>query len=254
MTAEPGDIYFHTYGQGPVKMVGLHGWSGSHRTYAKVGALLPSDVGLLAMDLPGYKRSPDPPSWALNDIAAQIAAQLRRELPGRFTLVGNCSGCLLTLKVAPMLTDRIDRLILVEPFAYLPWYFGIFLTPVFGRLFYWSAFGNGLGRWLTDRNLKNQRTKDSNLAATFKRTRMRTTLNYLRRYADMGEAADFADIGCPVSLIYADKTFASVKESVQIWHEVWPSSEVVELHGAGHLMLQEIPQDATTALLSQLGR
>ena len=61
-----------THGTGKSVFVGLHGWNGSHRTFAPLVDRLPSSATFISLDLPGYGGSPHPPDWRLETIADQI--------------------------------------------------------------------------------------------------------------------------------------------------------------------------------------
>ncbi len=247
------NVYMHRYGDpdAPVTMIGLHGWSGDHTTFAQIAPHLGPNDALLAVDMPGYGQSPDPPSWSM-DVIAQILADAITEAtePGSpLTLVGTCSGAVVCLKLAPLLGDRLAHMVMVEPFAFMPWYFGIFLTPVLGRFFYWTAFENPIGKWITNQSLKDNRTDDSDLSASFDQTRSTTTLGYLRLMDQMGDAHTHAGITrAPITLLHGSKTFAAVHQSVDIWSEVWPWATRHLLEGGGHLLLEEVPQKAAPLL------
>jgi hypothetical protein len=75
---------------------------------------------------------------------------------------GNCSGAILGLLAYEMIPSRIRRFVLIDPFAFLPWYFKVFVHPSFGRLAYHSPSPTrlALGRQLS---LKNRRAADSDL-------------------------------------------------------------------------------------------
>ncbi|MGB9612078.1 MAG: alpha/beta fold hydrolase, partial [Bryobacteraceae bacterium] len=90
-------MHVERYGSGSICVLGLHGWSGSHQTFAPLEPWLPPDVSLYAPDLPGYGRSPAPRAWRLELVAAEIASLIRQLAQPSLTLLGNCSGGLLGL-------------------------------------------------------------------------------------------------------------------------------------------------------------
>ena len=98
-------MHVQRYGTGPDVYFGLHGWSGSHLTYAPLVPLLPSSATFYSADLPGYGESPRPGTWTADAIGEQIAAELRRVDAAHITLVGNCAGGIFGL-VAAGLEDR----------------------------------------------------------------------------------------------------------------------------------------------------
>jgi pimeloyl-ACP methyl ester carboxylesterase len=245
-------LYLHPYGDGPQLALALHGWAGTHSTFAAVAAHLPQDLTLLSADMPGYGRSPDPRAWTLDALTQALIDGLDGRIPRPCALIGNCSGAIVALLLCQAKPQWFQRLILVEPFAYTPWYFRIFLWPLLGRFFYWNAFQNPLGRWITDAALRDQRAGGEDLASGFVETRATTALGYLRLLASMRDPRRFAGLGVPVTLIHGGRTLGAVTESVHIWQQVWPGAAAHRVEGAGHLLLQERPAEAAALLAAAI--
>src|SRR5262245_37234101 len=125
-------MHIECYGSGSRVYFGLHGWSGDYATFEPLAAYLPAGVALYSADLPGYGRSPAPRRWELSDITDEIERAIAA-VDSPVTVIGNCSGAVFALLAAERLEGRIDRLILIDPFAYLPLYFRIFLHKRIGR-------------------------------------------------------------------------------------------------------------------------
>ncbi|HEV2666776.1 MAG TPA: alpha/beta fold hydrolase, partial [Blastocatellia bacterium] len=159
-------MHIECYGSGSRVYFGLHGWSGDHATFAPLAVYLPAGVALYSADLPGYGRSPAPRRWELAEITDEIASEVVA-IDSPVTIIGNCSGAVFALLAAERLPLRIERLILIDPFAYLPWYFKIFLHKRIGRYAYYSTFANPLGRWLTNLSLSKHRTAETDLTESF---------------------------------------------------------------------------------------
>ncbi|HEY8461256.1 MAG TPA: alpha/beta fold hydrolase, partial [Blastocatellia bacterium] len=119
-------MHVERYGSGSQVYFGLHGWSGDHATFAPLAAYLPAGVALYSADLPGYGRSPAPRRWELAEITDEITRAIAA-IDSRVAVIGNCSGAVFALLAAESLKGRVERLILIDPFAYLPLYFKIFL-------------------------------------------------------------------------------------------------------------------------------
>src|SRR5262249_8184627 len=149
-------MYVECYGSGSRVYFGLHGWSGDHATFAPLTRYLPAGAALYSADLPGSGSSPAPRRWELAAITEDTAGAIAG-VDSPVTVIGNCSGAVFALLVAERLAGRIDRLILIDPFAYLPWYFKIFLNKRIGRYAYYSTFANPVGRWLTNLSLGKHR-------------------------------------------------------------------------------------------------
>ncbi|HEY6403337.1 MAG TPA: alpha/beta fold hydrolase, partial [Blastocatellia bacterium] len=140
-------MHVECYGSGSRVYFGLHGWSGDHSTFAPLAAYMPASAALYSADLPGYGRSPAPRRWELAEITDEITRAIAA-IDSQVTVIGNCSGAVFALLAAERLTGHIERLILIDPVAYLPLYFKIFLDKRIGRYAYYSTFANPLGRWV----------------------------------------------------------------------------------------------------------
>lgn len=226
--------------QGP-QFFCLHGWNGDYRTFDPLLPHLPADAGLTSCDMPGYGRSPAPKAWDIDTIAEQIAAQLERssrETP--LTLIGSCSGALLGMWAARRLPKgRVTRVIMLDTFAYVPGYFKLFLFPLFGRVAYYSAFANPLGRWLTNAGLANKRQEETDLTASFSQGNVHVPLHYLRAMDSIPSYKDYGDLDCEFDIVYGANTFTAVKHGATLWKGLWPHARIWELPETGHLPLVE---------------
>lgn len=247
MTSHPS-LHVHTFGRGPARLVALHGWAGTHAAFRRVAENLPDGVGLVAPDMPGHGRSPRLDPWTREEMVATLASSLEPHIEQPMTLIGNCSGSLVALMLAMARPDLVERLILIEPFAFMPWYFKIFLTPGAGRLFYATAFENPLGRWIVDQTAGARNGDEGDLADSFGELDPQVPLLNLRLLNTMGRPEDYASLSLPIDLVYGDRTFAAVRESVAVWQEVWPDAEVHRLTDAGHLLVLERPEEVVRIL------
>lgn len=229
------------------RFLGLHGWSGDHRTFAPLQSYLPDDVSLLAVDQPGFGRSARPARWDFDTFTDPILRAMDAQGWPSCTIVGNCAGAVVALELAMRAPERIDRLVLIDPFAYVPWYFRLLSWGWPGWFFYNVTFANPLGRWMTNRALASKRTDDSDLSAGFVSIQHDVAFRYLRLLCESGDAKRYSRVSAPVSLLYGAKTFAAVRRSVHIYRGIWRQAEAHEVAGAGHLPIQEAP-----SLLSSL--
>lgn len=235
-------MHVERYGRGADAYFGLHGWSGDHTTYAPLAPFVPARASLFSADLPGCGRSPRPRAWSLDALADEVAAAVSEAAPTSVTLVGTCSGAVLALLAATRLPGRVERLVLVDPFAYMPWYFRIFCAGELGRRAYGATFANPLGRWATNQSLRGRRTPETDLTGGFRGVDHDAALSYLRLFAGAGRVDEFRDVRVPVDLLYGAKTFGAVKRSVALWRGVWPHARAWRLDGAGHLPIREAPE------------
>ncbi|MCK9249783.1 MAG: alpha/beta hydrolase [Solirubrobacteraceae bacterium] len=99
----------------PVVLV--HGWSMSHEPWAAtVDDLVAAGHRVIAVDLRGHGRSDAPDDdggYALDDLAGDVLALLRaRDVPPA-TVVGWSLGGMVSVRLAALAPDRVDRIVLV---------------------------------------------------------------------------------------------------------------------------------------------
>ncbi len=243
-------MFVKRYGHGPRQFLGLHGWSGDHRSFAPLVAHQPEDATLVCPDLPGCGRSPLAGRLTLDSLADEIAAGMIA-LDGTFTLVGNCSGALFGLAAIerhPEMVEKIERFVMIDPFAYTPWYFRLLVTPVFGRLAYYSSFGNPIGRWLTNLSLAGHRTEESDLTESFSEVDLAVSYRYLEIMTSIESIDRWKGIMLPTDLLYGARTFGAIRKSVSMWRQIWPHLRLHELSAAGHLPVEEATADLSCIL------
>jgi pimeloyl-ACP methyl ester carboxylesterase len=101
-------LYGATYGGAPARVVALHGWA---RTHADFDATL-HGYDAIALDLPGFGATPEPPSgWGSPEYAALVADALR-ELTSPPVLVGHSMGGRIGIHIAAAYPELIGGLLL----------------------------------------------------------------------------------------------------------------------------------------------
>lgn len=241
-------MHFERSGRGERAFVALHGWGGNHLTYAPLAPYLPPDASMFAADLPGYGRSPRCEARTAVELGATISADIDRLGAPRFTLIGNCSGAILACLAAAELGPRVDRLVLVDPFAFVPWYFKVFIHPTIGRYAYYSTFANPMGRWLTNASLKGKRAASTHLTDSFRDVDHEAALEYLAMLDELGSIERFGSINAPVDILYGERTFGAVKRSLDDWRRVVPQARCWEIRGAGHLPIEDAPAEVAAII------
>ncbi len=232
-------IFLKQYGAGDRVFVCLHGWGGGHREFAPVAARLPAGVCLLSLDLPGYGESPPPAQWNLEAIVESLAEALgrRRALP--CSLAGFCSGAILALMLAKRLPGQIERIVLIDPFAFVPWYFRIFLAGRFGRRAYASTFRSRRGRAIANWILQRMQKSNADFTQAFQSLDHDSVLRYLELFDRIDLRRDIGPIEAPIHIVFGENTFGAVRRSIGVFRQLWPHATVETLAGIGHLPLIE---------------
>jgi len=243
-SGDDGGVFIHEIGGGIRGVVGLHGWSGDHLTFQPIWNNMPADWTFFSPDLPGCGQSDPPKEWSLRGVAQEVAEEVANLGIRDLVLVGSCSGAILTAFVVRELREMgrpevVARIVLIDPFAYCPWYFRFFLLPLIGFPIYAVAFANPIGRWLTNLSLQDKKADDTDLTESFARVDHRVTWKYLRMLDECGFPGQFRGMPVAVEILYGQKTFSAVKQSVEVWKEALPQARVRELAGVGHLPISE---------------
>lgn len=240
-------MYVERYGTGSRFLLGLHGWGSDRRVFEALAADVPPDVSFYCADLPGCGKSPPPNDWTTEEIVAEIVGTVCLFGPGRVTVVGHCGGAVFGLLAAHAGGRLIERVVAIDPFAYLPRYFSLFTGDGFGRRAYDATFANSFGRWMTAKALNAGRAEQTDLTASFSATNHEVARRYLHLFAEMNGVEEVRGLRANVDLVYGERTFGAVKKSVALLHAALPHARVFQLEGARHMPLRE-----ATAQLAQI--
>lgn len=230
-------------GDGPRHFLCIHGWGGGVQTFDPVKPHLPNDVSMWCIDLPGYGQSQKLSSWRYEAFET-VAERFMKEFPPEtFSLFGNCSGAVYGMLMVRPFVERCERMFLIDPFAFFPWYFRVLTEKNFGEFFYRMAFANPLGRGMTQQSVTQGRGESAHMTESFEALDHEVVHAYLRMMRQIPDYTYFGSIQLPTTLLIGERTFAAVRKSVEMWQELWDDCDVVELDAA-HLPIQE----ATEAL------
>ena len=187
-------MFVKEYGSGGRWIFGIPGWGEDHRCYRPLARYLPPRGRLTACDLPGYGLSAPPAeitvTAVLEQLQAAYLAHASDDSPPE-TVVGNCSGAVLAAELLRICPLQPQRLVLIDPFAFVPSYFKLFLRRGFGRVAYNTTFASSLGRMLTNLLLWNRRQRDTDLMATFHSVDHDVNYRYLQVFDSLGSIERF---------------------------------------------------------------
>jgi pimeloyl-ACP methyl ester carboxylesterase len=154
-------MYLERFGTGEKIYIGLHGWGGDRRVFTPISQFVPPDATVYSADLPGVLMSSAPRVWTVDEIVGEIVDTISAYGKPRVTLIGHCGGASFGLLAASEAENLVERIVMIDPFAYLPRYFKIFLNAQIGERAYKATFANSFGRWMTNQALRNRRRADS---------------------------------------------------------------------------------------------
>lgn len=240
-------MYVERYGSGERIYLGLHGWGGDRGAFAPLAERVPRDASFHAADLPGCGSSAPPREWSVEGVTADIIETVRSLGSRRITIVGHCGGAVFGLFAARGEPRAVERVVAIDPFAYLPRYFRLFTGEGFGRRAYDATFRSSLGRRLTTRVLNAGRDGSTDMTESFARADHETARRYLALFDSMKGVEEFRGLSAEVDLVYGEKTFGAVKRSIALFCDVLPRSRTFKLDGARHM-----PMEEATAQLSSI--
>jgi len=112
-------VRIHAAVAGPMAattVVCVHGLGCSHRYFAPLAAELCAEARVVAVDLPGFGRSPGPgPVLSVRGLSEALAAWLRATGRGGAVLLGNSSGCQVIVDLAAHSPDLLGPALLQGP-------------------------------------------------------------------------------------------------------------------------------------------
>ncbi|MCB1221612.1 MAG: alpha/beta hydrolase [Planctomycetales bacterium] len=243
-------------GNGTHACFAIPGWGEDRNCYLPLVAQLGPGTCLYSVDPPGYGNTAPPPEYSFEAVAELLQREYEEasRLEGRpiDTLLGNCSGALFACELALRLDPAPRRLLLVDPFAFLPGYFRVFLRRDFGRHAYNSTFANPVGRWLTNVLASGREDRSTDMTQSFRSVDHEVTYRYLEMFGTHPGIDRFSSLDCEVRIATGERTFAAVKKSVQMWQDLWPHAIVTSIPACGHLPIREAPEGLCEALFSNI--
>jgi len=94
----------------------IHGWSSSWYAMSPLMPMLAQRFSCVAVDLPGYGKSPAPPERATIVAYADLLAKLIEEIsPGPVVLVGHSMGGMIGLTLALRHPELVERIVMLCP-------------------------------------------------------------------------------------------------------------------------------------------
>jgi pimeloyl-ACP methyl ester carboxylesterase len=225
-------------------IVVLHGWGAHIKAIEPILAPLAGETEVLALDLPGFGESEEPPEpWSSEQYAGFVAALLDDARISRCHLIGHSRGGAIAICLAVQRPELVSRLILCDSAGLRPkrgmrYRWRVALAKV-GRLL--GLLGSP-GRRLQDR-IRGRVASSDYLAAS---PAMRETF---RRVIAEDLAGHLPKIAAPALLVWG-----SADDDTPLWmgermEELLPDGALVVFEGAGHYAYADQP-----ARFAQLSR
>jgi pimeloyl-ACP methyl ester carboxylesterase len=217
-------------------IVVLHGWGAHIEAVESIVAPLAAETEVIAIDLPGFGESAEPPEpWSSEDYAEFLAKLLASEGISHCHLVGHSRGGAIAICLAARAPSLLGRLVLCDSAGLRPkrgWkYRSRVAVAKLGRVI--GLFGSP-GRKLQDRMRSRVASTDYAEASPA----MRETF---RRVIAEDLSGHLPQIAVPTLLVWGD-----ADEDTPLWmgermEELLPDGALVVFEGAGHFAYADQP-------------
>lgn len=240
-----GRLFGETYGDGPLAVLALHGWRRTHEDFAAALApglaALDGPVASLALDLPGFGASPEPPqAWGSPEYASALEPVLE-SLACPVVLVGHSFGGRVAVQLAARRPEVIRALVLTGvPLVRLG-------RPPRPALGYRVVRGLARAGVIPASRLEAARERHGSEDYRAARGVMREVLVRL-----LGERYDepLAQVACPVDLVWGAADTVTPPRIAEAAARLTASASCHLVPGVGHLT----PLEAPTALRDTVAR
>lgn len=237
---------------GAPALVLIHGFSHSLETWDEWAQDLSRDYRVIRFDLPGHglTGAREDGAYSVADTVAQVAALLDVAAPERFVLGGSSLGGLVSWRYAADHPDRVQALVLVSPGGY----------PIHGvtdepapiplpvRLYLNTA--PEVGVRAATRSLYADPAKVTDAQVARIREMMTTPgvqdalLRRLELFTLPDPEPDLARVAAPALLVWGAADVMVPVAHAARFEAVMPDARVVILENAGHMPMEEAPDDS----------
>jgi pimeloyl-ACP methyl ester carboxylesterase len=261
VTIDGSAISYKKSGSGP-PLVFFHGWIGNEDTFGPCHTAFAHHYTVYRPAWPGYGKSPP-----LSDVSIEALVEIGRNFilatsDPPVTLVGNCLGGNIAMELLRRYPRLVNRLVLIEMYAFIPWYLHLLLIPHMNVLLYRLLFNSMIGFRFLNRLLTTRIAGEGDgmhyIEEGFHRTSARAAVDFIKavkRFEKKYRPLYREQFRTDVSTIYVEggRNFKPISAFRETAHMYFRNLTIVSIPESLHVPIAEQPELFSARVLSHLG-